>query len=69
MYFSYKENIFMKEDNVLKENIDIYKEMLWLNTHIRYRNEMLLFKNWIKSNIVFVGDIVNKDGILSICQN
>ena len=40
--------------------------MLWLNTHIRYRNEMLLFKNWIKSNIVFVGDIVNKDGILSM---
>ena len=67
-YFSFKENIHLKGRCVLSKDIDTCKEMLWLNTHIRYRGEMLLFKNWIKSNIIFVGDIVDKDGIISMLR-
>ena len=67
-YFSFKENIHLKGRCVLSKDIDTCKEMLWLNTHIRLRGEMFLFKNWIKSNIIFVGDIVVKDGIISMLR-
>ena len=50
----------------LERSQDICKEMLWLNVNIRYKGKMLLFRNWIRSNIYFVGDLVKRNGLLSV---
>ena len=52
----------------MNESKNICKEVLWLNTHIRYQSKIVLFNNWIKSNIIFVGDLVEKDGIISMLK-
>ena len=68
IYFSYKKNIFLKGKRVLNKSSDICKEIIWLNTNIKYGGEMLLFRNWIDSNIIFVGDMVEKDGVISMSK-
>ena len=67
-YFSFREIIFLTNKRVLSKSSDICKEILWLNANIKYGGEMLLFKNWIKSNIIFVGDIVERDGIIPMSK-
>ena len=32
--------------------------MLWFNDDIDHDGRMLLFRNWIRSNILYVGDLV-----------
>ena len=36
--------------------------MLWGNQEIKYFNKCLLFKEWIKSDIFFVNDLINEKG-------
>ena len=59
---------YMKHNNILNDSKDVCKEVIWLNTHLRHFGKMLLFKNWIKSNIIFVGDIVDKNGIMPMSK-
>ena len=40
-------------------------EMLWLNKDITYKGSVLLYKNWIRSNILFIGDVVSTNGFLN----
>ena len=63
-YFWYKQEFYFKDILALNSSEEISKEMLWLNTHIRYNGEMLIFNNWIKSGILFVGDILDENGIM-----
>ena len=67
-YFLYREMSYMKHNNILNDSKDVCKEVIWLNTHLRHFGKMLLFKNWIKSNIIFVGDIVDKNGIMPMSK-
>ena len=40
--------------------------MIWLNNYITFKGKSLLYKNWIKSDILFIGDIVKGNGFLEI---
>ena len=43
----------------------IRKEIIWGNRYITYKNKPLIWKNWIKSNIIHINDIVDENGIVS----
>ena len=54
--------------NLNKEQLSykcVLREVIWLNKDITYKGSVLLYKNWIKSNVLFIGDIVSKNGFLS----
>ena len=38
----------------------IVREMIWLNNDITFKGKSLLYKNWIKSEILFIGN--NSEG-------
>ena len=44
----------------------IVREIIWLNKDIMFKGKFLLYKNWIKSDILFIGDIVKGNGFLEI---
>ena len=39
--------------------------MIWLNNDITFRGNVLCFRNWIRSNILFIGDIVSNNRLLN----
>ena len=41
---------------------NIRKQLIWGNKHITFNKKSLIFKNWIKSNILFVNDIIDEHG-------
>ena len=45
-----------------KSFVDIRKQLLWGNDFIKHNNKMLFFHNWIKSDILFINDIINDNG-------
>ena len=40
----------------------IRKQVIWGNKNLTINNKCLVFKNWIKSNIIFINDILNENG-------
>ena len=45
---------------------NLHKEMIWLNKNILFKQKMLFYLNWINSNILYVGDLMNDNGFLTI---
>ena len=45
---------------------DIRQQLLWGNKNIRYKKKCLFWKHWVCSDILVIGDIVNKDGVIDI---
>ena len=41
---------------------NIRKQIIWGNKYITFDKKSLFFKNWIKSNIIFVSDIIDEHG-------
>ena len=39
--------------------------MIWNNSIIRHDNKTIVFRNWIKSNMIYVNDITDKAGRIS----
>ena len=56
--------ILVSQENCLKtDNFEnIRKQIIWGNKNITINNKCLVYKNWIKSNILFVNDILNENG-------
>ena len=44
----------------------VTKEMIWLNCDIKFKGKALLYTNWIKSGILFLGDIVIGNRFLTV---
>ena len=44
------------KDNTESSYNSIVKEMIWLNKDITFKGKFLLYKNWIKSDVLFIGD-------------
>ena len=44
--------------------VEIRKQLLWGNKHIRFRGKTLIFKSWINSDILFLNDIIGQSGCL-----
>ena len=40
----------------------IRKQILWGNQEIKYLRKSLFFQEWVKSNILFVNDLINENG-------
>ena len=43
----------------------IRKQILWGNQEIKYLRKSLYFQEWVKSNIIFVNDIINEKGVIA----
>ena len=60
----------VKQVNYVKDIHHTYgsvtKEMIWLNCDIKFKGKALLYKNWIKSGILFLGDIVIGNRFLTV---
>jgi hypothetical protein len=39
--------------------IDIRKQIIWQNKHITFENKPIVFENWIKSDLIYVNDILD----------
>lgn len=50
--------------NKTKTFVEIRKEIIWGNRLIKHNGKCLFFKSWISSDILFVNDIVDKNGVL-----
>ena len=48
-----------------KSLTEIGKQKIWGNHRIMHRNKVLIFKNWIKSNIITIRDLLNQQGKIS----
>lgn len=44
---------------------NIRNQILWGNRYIQFDNKPLFFKNWIDSGLIFVNDIIDRNGKLS----
>jgi len=42
----------------------IRKEIIWGNRFIKFKNKCLFFKAWMNSNINYINDLLNTDGII-----
>lgn len=42
--------------------LDIRNQILWGNHLIRFRGKCLIYKNWINDKIIYVNDLLNKNG-------
>ena len=49
---------------VMMSNYDLLTQPLWGNFHFKVNDECLYFSEWVKSNILYVKDLVNKDGCI-----
>ena len=45
--------------------IDIRKQIIWGNKHITFENKPIVFENWIKSDLIYVNDILDATKTLS----
>ena len=54
------------KDSIESSYSSIVREIIWLNNDITFKGKSLLYKNWIKSDILFIGDIVKGNGFLEI---
>lgn len=45
--------------------VEIRNELLWGNRNIKHNGKFLIFNNWINSNILFINDIIDDNGVLS----
>ena len=50
----------------LKTFDDIRKQLIWGNKFIKHNRKCIIFKNWVNSNILFINDIINKNGY--VCE-
>ena len=55
----------IQQQEAPKHFADIRKEVLWGNKYIKYKGKSLIFKNWISSEILFVNDIIDRNGTIS----
>ena len=39
--------------------LDIRKQMIWGNKHITFENKPIVFENWIKSDLIYINDILD----------
>jgi len=39
-------------------------KIIWGNSYIRLNNKTLVFKTWIKLDIIYINDIINNDGLI-----
>ena len=44
---------------------DVRKQIIWGNKFIKFGNKCLFFKNWVKSGLIFINDIIDKKGNLT----
>ena len=44
---------------------EIRKQILWNNKYIKFENKPVIFDNWIKSNIIYINDIIDANGCIS----
>ena len=45
--------------------LDIRKQIIWGNKHITFENKPIVFENWIKSDLIYVNDILDSTKTLS----
>ena len=45
--------------------IDIRKQIIWGNKHITFENKTIVLENWIKSDLIYVNDILGSTNTLS----
>ena len=45
--------------------IDFRKQIIWGNKYITFENKSIVFENWIKSDLIYVNDILDSTQILS----
>ena len=53
-----------QKDNVQKF-YQIRQQIIWGNRHIKRKGKCLIFPHWIESDIVYINDIIDKDGLIS----
>ena len=52
-----------KKENIKSETFEqIRKQIIWGNHEIKFLNKCFIFKEWIKSGIIFVNDIIDENG-------
>jgi hypothetical protein len=44
---------------------DVRKQIIWGNKFIKFDHKTLLFNNWINSDLIYVNDILDKNGEIS----
>jgi hypothetical protein len=44
---------------------DVRKQIIWGNELIKFDHKILLFNNWINSELIYVNDILNENGEMS----
>ena len=58
--------IQVSQENSVKTDTfeNIRKQVIWGNKNLTIKNKCLVYQNWIKSNILFVNDILNENGVI-----
>ena len=52
-----------KKESIKSETFEqIRKQIIWGNQEIKFLNKCIIFKEWIKSGIIFVNDIIDENG-------
>ena len=55
-----------KKDTLTSLNYkNIRQEILWGNRHIRLEGKSLIYRHWIRNNIIFINDIIDEEGNIS----
>ena len=52
--------------NIPTDNVDYYDEVIWNNSKVKYRHNVLMWEHWIKNDIVYVGDLFLNDRFHSL---
>ena len=52
-------------DNIPVNFRNIRQEVIWGNKYITLKGKSLLFTNWIKSNLIYINDIIDEKGNIS----
>ena len=49
----------------INEPVKVSDQIIWHNKHVVYDNQSLFYKGWYNSGIVFLGDLLTRDGFRS----
>ena len=54
------------QTKTLSHFAEIRKQLIWGNKFILFKNKSLMFDNWINSDLIYINDILNENGEISL---
>ena len=51
-----------KDDTVIVHKRSVFSEVVWLNTHFLWKNDVIYFKTWLQSGFIYIKDFYDNNG-------